>query len=197
MTRARKKKTQRSSNDDLVPHPRYGEKSVPSGCTASEAEVRGSYFAYKDAEIFPSSAIAADIRRQNFSTFPRGYYVDVRKTCRKCERPFLFFAREQQHWYEELGFYIDADCVHCAACRRSIRELPRRFRRYSEAVAKEELDDPALETLLADAVYLWEAGVLRDEQTLRRLRNRGRRQIPDSRAVHAIERAIAGASPKE
>ena len=56
------------------------------------------------------------------------------------------------------------------------------------------LDDEALRTLLADAVYLWEAGMLHDEQRLRRLRNRGRRQIPESREVNAIDQAIARAS---
>ncbi len=41
--------------------------------------------------------------------------------CRTCARTFLFFAREQQYWYEDLHFYIDTDCVHCPTCRGSRR----------------------------------------------------------------------------
>lgn len=191
MTRDRKKGERPDRAHDFVPHPRYGARSVPSGCTASEAEVRRSYFAYDRAEIFPRSAIPADIPKQNFSTFPRGYYVDIVKTCQTCARPFIFFAREQQHWYETLGFYIDADCVHCPVCRRSVQELRRRLRRYGRTITMKALDDAALRTLLADAVYLWDAGVLRDAQRLRQLRNRGRRQIPESREVSTLDRVLA------
>src|SRR3569832_1064345 len=97
---------------EIVPHPRYGRTVVPSGCEATEAQIRGSFYGYRDETIFPQSAIPADLTRQNFTTFPRGYYVDILKVCRACGRSFLFFAREQRHWYEVLRFYIDADCVH-------------------------------------------------------------------------------------
>jgi hypothetical protein len=175
----------------MVPHPRFGTRSVPSGCTASEEEVRRSYFAYATADIFPRSAIPADLSRQNFSTFPRGYYVDMRGTCRRCGRPFIFFAREQQHWYEDLGFYIDAQCVHCVECRRSSQELKRRFVRYGRRAPTKELSDEALEVVLGDAAYLFEAGLLFDEQPLRALKNAGRKRIPESRALRALERLLA------
>ena len=44
--------------------------------------------------------------------------------------------------------------------------------------------------LVEDAVFLWEAGVLREEQRIRRLRNLARRRIPGSNALTAIDRAI-------
>lgn len=156
----------------------------------SEKEIRGSYFAYRTATIFPATAIRADLSRQNYSVFPRGYYVDILKTCRRCKVEFVFSAREQQHWYEELGFYVDADCVHCLECRRSNQQLKRRFRRYSDTVSLKTLDDRSLKTLLGDAVYLWKAGVLRDEQRLRTLRNRGQRQVPGCRELNAIDRLL-------
>ncbi len=176
---------------DIVPHPRYGDSIVPSGCRVSAEEVRASFWSYSTDTIFPESAIRADTTRQNFTVFPRGYYVDTLKQCRTCGRSFIFFAKEQQHWYEVLGFYIDADCVHCPECRRSDQQLRRRFRRYSESIGRADIDDRDLVTLVGDAVFLWEAGVLRDEQQFRRLRNLARRRIPGSTATTSIDRVIA------
>jgi hypothetical protein len=174
----------------IVPHSRYGDAIVPSGCTASAEEVRGSFWSYSSETIFPESAIQADTTRQNFTVFPRGYYVDMLRQCRTCRRPFIFFAREQQHWYEELGFYIDADCVHCPECRRSDQQLRRRFQRYSKSIGRKDIDDRDLATLVGDAVFLWQAGVLREEQRLRRLRNLARQRIPGSTATASIDRVI-------
>jgi hypothetical protein len=182
---------------DIVPHPRYGDAVVPSGHGMTEEQVRSSFWRYREATLFPVSAIPADIRRQNFSTMARGCYVDILKTCVDCERAFLFFAREQQHWYEVLGFYVDADCVRCPACRKSEQQLRRRFRRYSEASARKEVSDEALATLVEDAVFLWTAGILRDEQRLRRLRNLALRRIPSSRAAKNVERVVAKLAPRK
>ena len=184
-------KSTRHKLQDIVPHPRYGDAVVPSGSKASPKEVRASFWRYGSDTIFPESAIRADTTRQNFTVFPRGYYVDALRKCRTCGRPFIFFAREQQHWYETLGFHIDADCVHCPECRRSDQQLRRRFQRYSESIGRADIDDRDLVTLVGDAVFLWEAGVLRDEQRLRRLRNLARRRIPGSTATTGIDRVIA------
>jgi hypothetical protein len=116
--------------------------------------------------------------------------VDILKQCRTCKRPFIFFAREQQHWYEELGFTIDADCVRCVECRKSDQQLRRRFKRYSQSVSRTDLDDRKFVALVEDAVFLFDAGVLRDEQRLRRFRNLARRRIPGSTATTSIDRVI-------
>jgi hypothetical protein len=176
---------------DVVPHPRYGTAVVPSGCTATEEEVRGSYYGYRGQTIYPESAIPADFSRQNFSTFPRGHYVDILQVCRACRRPFLFFAREQQFWYEELHFYIDTDCQHCPECRREQHEFRERLRRYSERAGRASLTNEELATLVGDAVFLWRAGVLHDESRLRGLRNRARRSILIDPATTSIDRLIA------
>jgi hypothetical protein len=158
----------------------------------SEGEVRSSFWAYRQAVLFPASAIPADIKRQNFSTMPRRCYVDVLKTCVDCQRDFIFFAREQQHWYEVLGFYVDADCVRCPACRESEQQLRRRFRRYSEATERESLSDEELTTLVDDAAFLWTEGLLRNEQRLRQLRNLARKRTPSANATKKIERLVSG-----
>ena len=189
-------KRNRRTITGVVSHPRYGSAVVRSGTTATPEEVRASYWQYKEADIFPESAIAADISKQNFTTFPRAYYVDMRKTCRDCKREFIFFAREQQHWYEELGFYIDADCERCFPCRKSERTIPRHFRRYSELIAKKTLTDDELVTVVRDAIALWNAGVLRDEQRLRRFRNLARRRIPGESVTKKLDDVIAKIAPK-
>lgn len=181
----------RKRASDLVPHPRYGAESVASGEGLSEATVRASYWGYHDAVLYPESAIVADWGRQNFSTFPRGTYVDLRERCRDCGREFLFFAREQKHWYEELGFYVDARCVRCPACRKTEGTLRRRFTRYAEAVAKRELDDAELLTALGDALFVWEAGLLRDAGKLRRWKNLAVRRLPAAKVTAQLVATVA------
>lgn len=193
----RGKRAQSSGRDlpDVVPHPRYGTEVIPSGCTATEAEVRRSFYAYDRETIFPETAILADFSRQNYSTFPRGYYVDILKTCVGCRRRFVFYAREQQFWYEDLHFYIDTDCQYCPLCRRAQHEFRDGLRRYMDNINRTDLEPAALATLIDDAVMLWRAGVLRDESKLRRLRNLARRRIPSDPATARIDQAIAELEP--
>lgn len=181
----------RGAAREIVPHPRYGSASTSSGYGFSEEEVRAAFYGYQDATIFADSAIPADVSRQNFTTMShRGLYVDILKTCRDCARDFIFFAREQQYWYEVLRIYIDADCVRCPACRKSERELKRRFRRYSEAGDAKTLDDAALAALVDDAAFLWSAGILKNEQRLRRLRNLAQRRIPTTKEAKRIDELV-------
>lgn len=158
-TRAGARGTLKPPVPEMVRHPRYGCVPIPSGTTLSPEEVRGSFYQYEMVTIFPETAIAADIARQNFTTFPRGCYVDMLKVCRDCQRAFIFFAKEQKHWFEVLGFYIDSDCVRCPSCRHSVRDLRTRLQRYSEAIGGvAEISDSALAALIDDFVVLWNAG---------------------------------------
>jgi hypothetical protein len=175
----------------VVPHPRYGTTVVATGLGLSDSEIRASYWAYRDATLFPQSAIVADLRAQNFTTMGRRYYVDLLLTCRACKRPFLFYAREQQHWFETLQFTVDAQCVHCIECRRSNQDIARRKRRYEAAISAPALDDAAFTTLVDDVVQLWHVGYLHDVQRLRRVRNLARKRIPDAPATVAIDELVA------
>lgn len=175
--------------EDIVPHPRFGAlPHLPGGIPTTHA-VRQRY-AYQMQIVFPETKTAADPEKQNYTVIPRAYYVDVLKQCRDCNRRFIFFAREQRHWYEELKFVIDADCVHCPECRKSTRKLRRRFARYSETINAPDLDDDTLATLMSDAVFLWNHSLLNDEQKLRRLRNLGIKRIPDHPVVNTITRLL-------
>ncbi len=79
--------------------------------------------------------IAADPAKQHRSDAVSGTslasYTDQLLTCRQCGRVFYFFAEEQRYWYEVLGFWLDARCVHCPVCRRKrqrLRALQRSYR---------------------------------------------------------------------
>jgi len=63
---------------------------------------------------------------------PVTHYFDVKRQCRDCGKPFIFFAEEQKHWYEVLGFGLDSDCVRCVACRKQQQGIAQLREKYGE-----------------------------------------------------------------
>jgi RNase P subunit RPR2 len=64
-------------------------------------------------------AIIADFSKQQPSFGgPYIMYLDKTFNCKYCETPFVFSAREQQYWYEELNLVIDAIATRCEECRK-------------------------------------------------------------------------------
>lgn len=163
----------------------------------TEKDIRRSYYGYgDDVYIYPDSVIVADTAKQNHSVVPRPYYVDILKTCRDCQREFIFYAREQKHWYEKLGFYIDADCVRCPKCHTTDQTLRRRFKRYANNISRKDLSDEEFAILLGDALFLYESGLLKTDQQLRRLRNQARKRLPDSKILAKLDAALAESRTK-
>ncbi len=189
--RKQEQQGERSDGEAIVSHPLYGNRSVPSGYGISAQELRAGTWGYPDDDIFPESAIPADISRQSFCPVARKFYVDILKSCEECGRRFFFFAREQKYWYEDLQFNLSADCVRCPECRRTDQRIRRRFTRYSEAVVREDLNDREFATMIDDAVFLFRAGMIRRNDRLRQLRNLALRRIPNSCAVQSINEAVA------
>lgn len=175
---------------NLVPHPRYGTEVIASGFDLDPSEVRRGFWQYAHRTIFPVSAIPANVRKQNYSVMPRKCYVDMLKQCRQCRRSFLFFAKEQKHWFETLGLYVDADCVSCPECRKSNQELGRRVKRYSRHIMAPAIEGKELETLVRDAAFLVEAGYFRNLSKVRWLKNRARKLLPESEALVALDNAL-------
>jgi hypothetical protein len=89
--------------------------------------------------VIRGTAVAADLTRQTPATIPVTHYYDLERTCRDCGRLFLFFAVEQKHWYEELGFPLEAECVRCHPCRKQEQEIKARHERYQELMHREQL----------------------------------------------------------
>jgi hypothetical protein len=125
----------------FVEHPRYGHRPRVTGLNpvrperfkAGEPIIKFHWHSPPECRI-PNTAVEADISKQNFTTFPVTHYFDVIRTCRGCRRQFIFFAEEQRHWYEDLGFPIDADCDRCVPCRKKQQGIARKRHRYEELV---------------------------------------------------------------
>jgi len=118
----------------FVEHPRYGRRPHVTGLnpkTDFRAGVVLHWHSPKECRV-PNTAIFADLSRQVAATVPVTHYFDVVRTCRDCGRSFLFFAQEQKHWYEELGFGLDSDCVRCVPCRKRQQGIARLRERYEE-----------------------------------------------------------------
>jgi hypothetical protein len=82
-----------------------------------------------------SSAVRADITRQNYSMHPRHWYINAAYKCTKCGDNFLFTVEEQLFWYEGLQFYVDSVPIHCQACRKILRLLKSLRKEYDAKIA--------------------------------------------------------------
>jgi len=68
----------------------------------------------------------ADPSKQNYSVVPESHYFAMQIACESCNGKFWFSENEQQHWYEELGFWIDSVPSNCPNCRRDLRAAQER-----------------------------------------------------------------------
>ncbi|NRB25515.1 zinc-ribbon domain-containing protein [Shewanella sp.] len=125
-----------------------------------------SHWRYSGLNFFPETAIAADTTKQNYAIYPRSTYVDIEEECEVCGRPFIFFAQEQKHWFEELGFWIDAHCTRCVECRKKDQEIRLMQKRYQVLVETENRAVPESRELKKIAMELYQLGYLRDEKKL-------------------------------
>lgn len=174
---------------EFVPHPRYGRGPRLTGLNPTtrynikqgEPIVKLHWHTGKDSRI-PNTAIEADISKQNYTTFPVTHYFDAKRTCHGCKRPFIFFAEEQRHWYEDLGFPIDADCVRCVPCRKEEQGIAQKRQRYEELFHSANPTDEELLEMAECCVSLIEAKLFsaRQHERVRGLLHR----VPD-RERHA------------
>ena len=147
-----------------VTHPRYGDKPMKSGIKYDAEEIVNAFWGYNSGFFFPESAIPANLSKQNYSIYPRKIYVDLEKKCITCNRLFIFYAKEQQYWYETLGFYIDADCVKCTDCRKKEQEIKLLMREYEELHKKENKNKEEISKLKNTALELYQLGYIRNKQ---------------------------------
>ena len=160
---------------NYVDHPRFGRRPHVTGLNPQTDLTTGKPFLHWNAaERIPNTAIEADLTRQSRATVPVTHYYDVRRKCRDCDRPFIFFAQEQKHWYEELGLPLEADCVRCVPCRKRQHGLSAKRERYEELfhVAARNADE-SLE-MAECCLSLIEAGIFNRRQIehVRELLNR-------------------------
>ena len=155
----------------FVDHPRYGNQPILSGEHHTLGEVRRSFWQYCRTHyvqqmIFPETAIRANMMKQKAGYSPRGLYVDIAKPCRKCRRWFIFHALEQKYWFETLGFFVDADCVHCQECRHVEHELKDGIDHYGILLANNEKTAAEWQELSDLADILYAEGYIKKHETL-------------------------------
>ena len=185
------KKSKRSPTFNVVPHPRYGSEPLVSGVRGISPEaILNGYWGYRSEKIFPESVLVADASKQNYSVFPRQFYVDILKTCRSCARPFIFFAAQQKHWFETLRFFVDADCVHCSECRAQRTATKRAVQHYSSLVQLDQPKPDELQQLVDASVLLLSQGSLKNRTRLGHIKNLALKQIPQYPGTLALVEAL-------
>jgi hypothetical protein len=131
-------KSRASRYAGFVEHPRYGKEPRLTGLDVDDSFEGGVYCHWHSPPgvRVPNTAIAADVSRQARATLHVTHYFDAKRVCRKCERPFLFFAEEQKHWYEDLQFPLEADCLECPPCRKDEQRLRAIHLKYEALLKK-------------------------------------------------------------
>lgn len=85
----------------------------------------------------PPGFLWGDPAKQKYGMGGPAYaYGPLERRCRACGADFTFTAKEQQHWYEVLGFTLDSTAVTCAPCRAAERKLVVAQRRYDEGLTE-------------------------------------------------------------
>lgn len=107
----------------------------------------------------PGTAIKADLTRQVPATVPVTHYFNVERICADCKEPFIFYAREQKHWYEELGFPLEAQAIRCARCRKAAQKIARTRKTYEDLLAKKSRSPNEHLKLLEALLHLIEKGI--------------------------------------
>ncbi len=65
-------------------------------------------------------------------------FYDAHEHCVDCKQPFVFSAKEQQFWYEELQFLVQVWPKCCLDCRYKRRERKREQKAQMEASPKKK-----------------------------------------------------------
>lgn len=118
-----------------VEHPRFGKGPRLTGLDVETDLMTGKVYLHWNSSAkdrIPGTAIAANVSLQQPATLHVTHYYDVKRVCRRCNSPFIFFGEEQKHWYEELGFPLEVDCLYCQPCRREQRGIAKKRARYEE-----------------------------------------------------------------
>jgi hypothetical protein len=102
-------------------------------------------------------AILPDFGKQNYGmSGPLMLYTDKTFNCDTCKTDFVFTAKEQKHWFEELRFLNYVYPKNCLSCRRKIRGIKHAHKQLA-SLLKEENKTP--EQLLTISKLYEELGI--------------------------------------
>lgn len=159
---------------------------------------RGFKFPDDGTRMVPGTAVAADVSRQARAAVPVTHYCDIDIVCRDCRRRFIFFADEQKHWYEELGFPLEADADRCPPCRKHLRHVAQTRLRYEELFhAQERTVGESLE-MAGCCLLLVEEGIFhrRQMERVRMLLNRIPENMRAGETFLDLSARVRAADPK-
>jgi hypothetical protein len=127
-----------------------------------------------DACIQSGRAVVANIAKQLLGVgTPFAAYVDRPFRCEDCGSESVFSAREQRHWFEELGFLIWVYPKQCLPCRRARHDRARLNQSLAEALHGLDPKDP---TQLEAVARLYDEMGLAKKATEYRARAKNRRR---------------------
>ncbi|MFY8325845.1 zinc-ribbon domain containing protein [Pseudoalteromonas sp. ZZD1] len=153
-----------------VSHPLYGSEPISSGNSYTKQEIDNAYWRYKSVRYFPETAIPAATKKQSYSVYPRKLYVDIQEQCVDCHRTFIFFAIEQQYWFEQLKFWIDAHAIKCCECRNKTRSINQLQISYANLIIKEHRTPEKTQLLKSTTQQLFDLGVINKVNKLNAIR---------------------------
>ncbi len=153
----------------FVEHPRFGRRPKFTGLNPQTDYGGDTIIHWHSPEScrIPNTAIAADLKKQVPATVAVTHYYDVKRQCRDCDRMFIFFAAEQQHWYEDLQFGLDSDCVRCVPCRKQQQGIAKTRLQYEDLFHQPDRTASQCLTMAECCLELVEHGVFTPRQTER------------------------------
>ncbi len=120
-----------------------GRGSAGDLLAAALLEHRNWYWACNEC-LRGKRALAADPAKQTLGMgTPFAAYVDRPFHCEDCGAASCFTMREQQHWFETLGFLIWVYPKQCPPCRAKRRKRVRSQKALAEALAGLDPNDPS------------------------------------------------------
>lgn len=173
----------------VVPHPRYGSTPHCSGQVASSSELLDRHWSARRQIAFRRSAIRADNTFRGYSK--RLWYVGELHQCCDCGGLYIFFAVEQQYWYETLQFHAESRSERCPPCRAEIRASTARRKHYSSIVSRPDLDETQLVELASCAIEMLRRGELAPSQKLNELVHRMRKRQVDPEVIRSLTSTLA------
>ena len=143
----------KKSKPKFIHHPLYG--NIPL--------IEGQWGSYPDPNFKPKIPVGAapgNVALQEFCShchLPQYFYVDKQSVCVQCGKDFIFQAKEQKFWYENLKFNFHSHAIRCLDCRKKKRNEKSIKIQNDKAyeICKKNPKDPYALIALSEAVCLY------------------------------------------
>lgn len=104
-----------------------------------------------------------------------------------CGKGFVFSAKEQRYWYEQLKFWVQSVPKQCPTCRRKIRRRKESQKKLGEALENLDPNDPD-QLIKVAKCYLELGSVKKGADFLKRAKNRTQSPEARKKLIRQIEK---------